>query len=220
VPLRLIGAGLGRTGTSSLQQAVEQLTGGRCYHMVELFGNREATETWHRAVRGEMPDWEVFLAGYDATLDWPACRFWRELADAFPRAPVLLSTRSSPEVWWASMEKTVARAMAGPTLDEQHARQRAMVRELLDEHLGADWRDGPGAIAAYQRHNADVRAGVDPGRLVEWQPGDGWEPLCRALDVPVPGEPFPHRNTSADFQEMLDDQAARVEQQQQAGGDG
>ena len=85
--------------------------------------------------------------------------------------------------------------------------------------MGAGWRDGPGAIAAYQRHNAEVRAGVAPDQLVEWQPGDGWEPLCRALGVPVPDEPFPHRNTAADFKAMLDDQAARAEQQQ-TGADG
>ena len=119
--LRLIGAGLGRTGTSSLQQAIEQLTGGRCYHMVEVFGNREATETWLAAVHGQMPDWDGFLAGYQATLDWPACRFWRELAEAYPQAPVLLSTRSSAEQWWQSMSKTVVQAMSGPVTSDSTA---------------------------------------------------------------------------------------------------
>ena len=60
--------------------------------------------------------------------------------------------------------------------------------------------DADAAKAAYERHNADVRAQSDPARLVEWQPGDGWEPLCTALHVDVPDEPFPHVNTAAEFQ--------------------
>ena len=76
--------------------------------------------------------------------------------------------------------------------------------------VSPDWRTREVCIAAYERHNAEVRAGVAPDRLVEWQPGDGWEPLCRALAVAVPDEPFPHRNTAAEFQAMLDEQAAQA----------
>jgi len=63
--------------------------------------------------------------------------------------------------------------------------------------------DADAAKAAYEQHNADVRAQADPARLVEWQPGDGWEPLCAALGVDVPDEPFPHVNTTNDFRAML-----------------
>jgi hypothetical protein len=208
--LRLIGAGLGRTGTASLKQAIERLTGAPCYHMSETFGKPEVTETWHRAVRGQTPDWREFLAGYAATLDWPACRFWRELSDAYPDAPVLLSTRSSAETWWRSMEQTIVKALGMPTTGEQHARQRAMTRDLIEQHLGPDWRSREACIEAYERHNAEVRAGVEPGRLVEWQPGDGWRPLCDALGEPVPEEPFPHTNTAAEFR-------AQIEQPGEAG---
>ena len=54
-------------------------------------------------------------------------------------------------------------------------------------------------MAAYERHNGAVRATVPAARLVEWQPGDGWEPLCSALGAPVPDEPFPQVNSSAEF---------------------
>src|SRR5437870_11579597 len=138
--LRLIGAGLGRTGTSSLKQAIERLTGAPCYHMSETFGKPEVTDAWHRAVRGQMPDWPAFLAGYVATLDWPACRFWRELATAYPDAPVLLSTRSTAEAWWASMEQPIVKALGSPTTSEQHARQRAMTLQLIEQQLGQGWR--------------------------------------------------------------------------------
>jgi sulfotransferase family protein len=210
--LRLIGAGLGRTGTSSLKQAIERLTGAPCYHMTETFGKPEVTETWHRAVRGQMPDWRTFLAGYAATLDWPACRFWRELASDYPDVQVLLSTRSSAEVWWGSMEQTIVKALGSPTTSEQHARQRAMTRDLIEQHLGPDWRTREACIQAYERHNAEVRAVIAPDRLVEWQPGDGWAPLCDALGEPVPDEPFPHTNTAAEFQAAVDEASAAGEQ--------
>ena len=113
--LRLVGAGVGRTGTHSLKLAIEQLTGAPCYHMSELIGNREAVPVWHAAIDGTMPDWEQFLAGYQATVDWPACAVWRELAHAYPDAPVLLSTRSSTEAWYGSMEHTIMQAVSQPT---------------------------------------------------------------------------------------------------------
>jgi Sulfotransferase domain len=153
----------------------------------------------------------VFLGGYAATLDWPACRFWRELASEYPDVPVLLSTRSSAEIWWGSMEQTIVKALGSPTTSEQHARQRAMTRDLIEQHLGPDWRTREACIEAYERHNAEVRAVIGPDRLVEWQPGDGWAPLCDALGEPVPDEPFPHTNTAAEFQAEVDEASAAGE---------
>jgi len=48
-----------------------------------------------------------------------------------------------------------------------------------------------------------VRATVPPERLVDYTAGDGWEPLCKALGVPVPDAPFPHVNSTADFRAMM-----------------
>lgn len=57
-------------------------------------------------------------------------------------------------------------------------------------------------MAAYLRHNEAVRARVPAGRLLEWQPGDGWAPICQALGVSEPADPFPHVNTTSDFRAM------------------
>ncbi|MEX2525620.1 MAG: sulfotransferase [Gammaproteobacteria bacterium] len=51
--------------------------------------------------------------------------------------------------------------------------------------------------------NDAVRRGVPPERLLEWRAGDGWEPLCRALGLPVPDEPFPHANTTDEFLDAM-----------------
>jgi hypothetical protein len=97
--LRVVGAGLGRTGTNSLKVALEELLGGPCYHMFELARRDHDTPGWRAAVRGEAVDWDALLGGYVAAVDWPACAFWSELWQANPEAIVLLSTRDSAQTW-------------------------------------------------------------------------------------------------------------------------
>ena len=105
--LRVVGAGLPRTGTRSLQVALGQLLGGPCYHMVEVFEHLEHVPTWRDAVRGQPPDWNDFLSEYDAAVDWPASAFWRELADANPDALIVLSVRDDGATWWRSADQTI-----------------------------------------------------------------------------------------------------------------
>jgi len=66
-----------------------------------------------------------------------------------------------------------------------------------------DWRDEASAKAAYVAYNDNVRATAPADRLLEWSPGDGWEPICERLGVAVPDEPFPHTNTTEDFLAMM-----------------
>ncbi|HEY3673234.1 MAG TPA: sulfotransferase [Acidimicrobiia bacterium] len=204
--LRVVGAGLGRTGTSSLQLALQQLLDGRCYHMGETFGRPEDIPVWHAAVNGTAPDWDAFLSEYVAAVDWPACAFWRELAAANPDAVVLLSTRSSADAWWKSAHDTifqVSKRAIPADAPPVFAAQMAMAEDLFANTFTPDWEAEPTAKRAYEAHNASVRADADPARLVEWQPGDGWEPICAALDLPVPSDPFPHVNSTADFRAMI-----------------
>lgn len=204
--LRVVGAGLGRTGTASLKQALEFLLEGRCYHMSEAFQRPQDIPVWHAAVRGEPIDWSALLGDYSATVDWPACAFWRELSASNPDAPILLSTRDSAEKWWASMERTIVATMkmAVPPDEPLVAEHRAMVLDLLDKRFTPEWRDPDTAKAAYERHNDAVRGSAPPERLLEWRPQDGWEPICDSLGLAVPDEPFPHENTTKDFRARMD----------------
>jgi len=204
--LQVVGAGLGRTGTSSLKAALELLLDAPCYHMIEVFGHPDHVPVWTAAARGEPVDWEGVLGSYRAAVDWPAASFWRELGDAYPGALVLLSVRDDAEAWWRSASRTIFDAMQRPTPPEL-AEQFAMTTEVFRRRFTEDWTQPDAAMAAYERHNAEVRAAVPPERLVEWRPGEGWGPLCEALGVAVPDEPFPHENTTADFRAMarLDD---------------
>jgi hypothetical protein len=181
--------------------------------MSEVFGHPEHIPVWHRAALGELPDdWDVVLGDYTAAVDWPVAAFWRELSDAYPEALVLLSTRDA-DAWWQSANATifqlVARAQAGTlaaAAPDDHAEigrlQLAMAVDMLRHRFTAEWADESAAKAAYEQHNAAVRDAVPPSRLVEWKPGDGWAPLCAALDVAVPDEPFPHVNSTDEFRTM------------------
>lgn len=203
--LRLIGAGLGRTGTHALKLALEQLLGGTVHHMMEVFAHPAEIPVWHAAMLGREPDWHDFLAGYTAIVDFPGAALWRELAAAYPDAPVLLSTRDSAQTWWDSADATILEATRATIADDNEIGRahQAMAVAMLEQRFTADWNDERAATTAYDSHNAAVRAEIPAGRLFEYQPGDGWAPLCAALDLPEPDAPFPHTNTREEFRKGL-----------------
>jgi hypothetical protein len=199
--VQVVGAGLGRTGTLSLKLALEQLLGAPCYHMMEVFGRPDDVAVWQRAVDAETIDWPAFFEGYEAVVDWPACAFWRQISDAFPDAPVLLSTRASADAWFTSANDTifgVARAPEGDGAPLASAHRR-MVLSLWATTFTSDVLDPDVAERAYESHNEAVRSTIPAERLIDWQPGDGWEPIFSRLGLPVPDAPFPHANTTEDF---------------------
>lgn len=196
--LRVVGAGLPRTGTRSLKEALELLLGDRCYHMSEVFGHLEDVPGWQAAIRGEETDWSSFPPACVAAVDWPASAFWRELADANPQAVIVLSTRESAEQWWESADATILPVLRKDSYPECED-WLAMTKALMAREIGEDWDDPTVARAFYERHNDRVRREAPAGRLLEWRASEGWEPLCRALDLPVPEEPFPHTNTRAEW---------------------
>ncbi len=187
-----------RTGTSSLREALRHLLGAPVYHMSETFAHPEHAPTWVAALAGDPPVWDDFLAGYVAGVDAPFSNCWRELARAYPDAPVLLSRRSSAEVWHRSMDATVlprTREILSRDVDDP----MAPLFRVVFADLGRDIDDREELMAGYERRLEEVRAEVAPDRLVDWQPGDGWDPLCRALGVGVPRLPFPHENSTSDY---------------------
>jgi hypothetical protein len=193
--LRVVGAGLGRTGTHTLKVVLERLV-GPTHHMVELFEHPEQVPQWTKADDGApLAEWGSVLDPYDAMVDWPGCRWYAELAEANPDALVLLSVRSSADEWYRSASKTIFPGLASVPEDDAWG---STIRKLLTDHIG-DFTDEDAAKAGYERHNAEVRATIPSDRLLEWKATDGWEPLCEALGVPVPDEPFPVTNTTEEF---------------------
>ncbi|MBA2610009.1 MAG: sulfotransferase family protein [Actinobacteria bacterium] len=191
--LRVVGAGLGRTGTNSLMVALEQLLGAPCYHMYQCFV-RDDAQKWLDIGRGDKALLHEVVADCAAAVDWPASAYWEELAAANPDAIILLSTRTSGEAWFKSANDTIF-----PAMSRADGPWREMVDELFANTFTPDVLDKDKAIAAYDAHNAHVRAIADPKRLLDWQASDGWEPICAALGLPVPDNEFPHTNSTEDF---------------------
>ena len=198
--LRVVGAGVGRTGTHALKIALEQLCGGTCHHMMEMFERPDQRELFTRAIDGETVDWTEVYDGFTAMVDFPGSMFWREAAAAFPDAPVLLSSRPA-EDWYRSASNTIFLAFDN-TPPEIHPWMEA-VKRGLHERFSDDFENEAAMIDAYERHNAEVRAEVPTDRLIDWTPSDGWGPICAGLGVAVPDEPFPLTNTTAEFRQML-----------------
>jgi hypothetical protein len=197
--LRVIGAGFPRTGTKSLKEGLERILGGPCYHMVEVFEHLEHVPVWREAIRGRPPDWNAFLSGYVAAVDWPPSAFWRELAEANPDALIVLSVRDDAEAWWRSADKTILTITRRS--EYEHQDWLDMAHELLEARIAPVWDDRTTAMAAYERHNEDVRATAPRERLLEWNARDGWGPICEALGIPVPEESFPHVNSTDEWNE-------------------
>ena len=194
--MQVIGAGLPRTGTTSLRAALEVLLDGPCYHMITLQEHYETDMArWWDALHGDGGALDAVLDGYAAAVDWPSSLFWEQLAAKHGDALVVLSHRGDVERWWASLRSTIWETMSG-----ERARQDPFLRRMRDlAGLGDDWQSRSSAVAMYERHFNQVVDSVDPGRLVIWQPEDGWTPLCRALNVPEPSHQFFHFNTTTDF---------------------
>ena len=198
--LKVVGAGVGRTGTASLKLALEQLLGGRCHHMLEIIGDPSQVPGWTDAIEGRDVDWQELLGAYVALVDWPGASFWRELSDANPDALVLLSTRD-PEAWYRSASNTIFNVFASPPpgLEQWFG----TVGTMFATRFSDDLEDRVKTIEAFERHNAEVRAGVPAERLLEWTASDGWEPICERLGVAVPDQPFPLVNTTNDTRAVL-----------------
>lgn len=103
--LKIIGAGMGRTGTASLKVALETLGIGHCYHMSEVLKNPGYTKDWIDAAEGNA-DWDKIFKGYSATVDNPGCNYWKELADNYPEAKVILTVRDADK-WFDSTNETI-----------------------------------------------------------------------------------------------------------------
>ncbi|HEY0602535.1 MAG TPA: sulfotransferase [Herpetosiphonaceae bacterium] len=209
--LKVIGAGFGRTGTSSLQAALEELGFGKCYHLREVFidGNEHHPALWLAASEGKPVNWEQLFAGYQATMDWPGCTFYKQLMDYYPDAKVLLSVRD-PEKWYSSVRNTIFRSQSFSVshfVFSNTPRNRTKSR-LLSTIWPRDFKekflDKDSGIEVFKRHNEEVQRVVPPERLLVYDVKQGWEPLCAFLGVPVPDKPFPHLNDTAKFQQGME----------------
>lgn len=210
--MKVIGVGFGRTGTMSLKFGLERLGVGPCLHMIDLLRNHELIEPWHDAiVKGQPWDWERVFDGFESTIDWPACTFWRELMEAYPDAHLLLNTREF-DGWYRSCRNTIyamRQAALNGELEPGSGSEDPPPPELWQVIGTVIWeRDFQGRFddvdwmrRMYEQRIETIRATIPPERLIDFdlRQSPGWTPICEALGLDEPAEPFPHVHDTNEF---------------------
>lgn len=202
MPLHVVGAGLGRTSTRSMKEALGIL-GLPTFHMTDMFQHESRLVHFERAEAGHEVDWDAMFEGYLASIDYPACRHWRQLAAAYPDAKVLLTVRPAAE-WYRSVRRTIYEVSRRRDGAGESPLARYIDGAIWGGDFGGRFEEPEHAMAVYEAHNAAVIAEVPPERLLVYEVGAGWEPLCAFLDMPVPDVPYPRLNTSEEFIARLD----------------
>lgn len=209
--LQVIGAGVGRTGTESLKLALEQLGFGKCYHMFELMKNPNHLVEWKKLEAGQLPDYGKLFAGYSSSVDFPACIYYKEFLEQYPDAKVILTVRNADQ-WFDSASKTIFRPIPGFLLGFLKImgiffhKAKAFplgydyAKRIVHQHFfDGKTTDREHCVAVYQAWNEEVKRNVPADKLLVFEVKQGWEPLCRFLNVPVPQNPFPQANKGESF---------------------
>lgn len=201
--IKVIGAGFGRTGTSSLKIALEQLGFSPCYHMDVVMENPSHTQIWCEAAANQAVNWNLFFQGYQATVDWPSTAFYQELMSIYPDAKVILTVRE-PEKWYTSVYNTLYQDQLHPEMWVEYGWPLEidnMVKKLVWQGtFEGKFEDKSFAIDRFRQHNEEVKRVVPPEKLLVYEVKEGWQPLCQFLNVPLPPDkPFPHANSRAEY---------------------
>ena len=195
--LKVVGSGLGRTGTKSMQTALNRLGFGPCHHMVEVFAHPDSMALWVEAGAGRA-DWEAIFKDYRSMVDYPGAAYWREIAAWYPDAKVLHTVRDA-DAWFDSTQATI---FASGSLALSDGPLAAFFGSIVDRVSPLDrerLHDRAFMIDYFRRHTEEVKATIPAERLLIYEAGEGWERLCAFLGAPVPDEPFPAENSRADF---------------------
>ncbi len=215
VDLVVIGAGLPKTGTSSLRAAFDILYPGYCYHMNDVFqGPPSEAPFWKSVLEADFEQRPRMLRTffeakgcYSAAVDNPVSRFYKELMLAFPEAKVVLSVRN-PISWYESVRDSIYVTK----LSLQDFAVRSFLRlkgdlEMLEtavkitEPVYEAIEKGPsGAEEYFNTWIKEVKEHVPEDQLLIFEVKQGWKPLCEFLGLKVPDEEFPYVNDKATAQ--------------------
>src|SRR3569623_1116048 len=208
----------GRTGTASFQKAMEILKFGPCYHMKEVIDHPGHARFWLRAFTGQPYDFDEIFQDYHSTCDCPSSLKWKEQLEKYPNAKVVLTIRDS-QSWFKSCKSTIFRV--SPTSPHSSLGIRIVATlGLPTKHFKPmliaiwhsflynsktqqdDWSE-EFCIEKFNEHNARVRNECPADKLLVFEAKQGWEPLCKFLNVPIPDVPYPHENDTASFQRII-----------------
>ena len=201
--ISIIGVGVGRTGTYSLRMAINQLGFGPCHHMEEVLKNMDVqVPLWSEALKGNA-NWSSIYKGFESAVDWPTAGFFRELIKEYPTAKFILTERN-PENWADSFGSTIYKLIEGKDKAPEKMRDwLEMANAVITKTGFPQGLDREGLINGFITHNKAVRETIPEEQLLVFQVKEGWEPLCKFLNVPVREEPFPRTNNREEFWELV-----------------
>ena len=214
--LRVIGAGWGRAGTESLKMALEQLGFDRCYHGFDLMNDGSKLKYWKQLHTERTTDFDALFKGYVAAVDTPAAFYYKELMQQYPDAKVILTIRDAGK-WYDSAANTIFKRpppvkYAILKFMGKLSKKLSYVPQI-DEHLqdiffnqafNGKIEDKDAMMHWFNRWNEEVKKNVPAERLLVYNVAEGWEPLCRFLNVAVPATTFPQTNKKEGFQKRVE----------------
>ena len=213
--LKVIGAGLGRTGTASLQQALAILYGAPCYHMKEVMTHPERVRFWTEAAlqRKSSEEFREHFKDFAATVDFPSCLHWEQLMVVYPDAKVILSVRD-PDSWVKSAKETILLMNSsysgspwGIWLLQTFVPSFRALWRLINVGFWSPLFDGDYSDSNLRRKfiewAEDVKKSCPNDRLLVFEASQGWGPLCAFLGVPVPETPYPNVNDTKAFKSIV-----------------
>ncbi|CAK8689431.1 unnamed protein product [Clavelina lepadiformis] len=201
--MKVICAGAPKTGTKSIARALRILGYNSVYDVEEAieFGFEE----WEDLMKNRQPDMKVLLDtvysnNVEAVVDMPHSYFFDKFLERWPDAKVILSIRDEDE-WFRSFKEMLERTNKQYSYFSWLRSFSPSLNRLIGWNL---WLfkvtmgiETPNAFiwkTWYRRHNKFVQATVPPKKLLEYHIEEGWAPLCKFLDKPIPKDDFPFEN--------------------------
>ena len=213
--LKVIGAGMPRTGTASLQQALAILYGAPCYHMKEVLPRPDRVRFWTEAFLQpkSSEEFREHFKDFAATVDFPSCMRWEQLMEVYPDAKIVLSVRD-PDSWVKSVKETILQlnsAYSGSPwgiwllqtfVPPFRASWRMIDAGYWSPFLKRDLSDS-NMRRKFIEWVEDVKKRCPKDKLLVFEASQGWGPLCAFLGVPVPETPYPNVNDTKSFKEIV-----------------
>ncbi|KAF2477675.1 uncharacterized protein BDR25DRAFT_299522 [Lindgomyces ingoldianus] len=216
-PVEVLHLSMPRTGSVSMMAAYNAL-GLSTYHGFDFIARPSDQILWEKAIdakfygRGrpfEKDDFDAFLGDFQVLSDFPVLGFTEEFIKMYPHAKVVLVERDL-EKWYHSFSSQVIAAsytwmvwIMLKILDPYFMRARPATLMLKMEYGMFNCSDRAGfeknAKETYRKHYELVRRSVPKERILEYQLGSGWKPLCDFLGKPTPDGEFPFMNESKEF---------------------
>nr|CAB3262602.1 uncharacterized protein LOC100180848 [Phallusia mammillata] len=207
--MKVIAAGVSKTGTKSMAEAL-RILGLTVHDSMEHY--KYHRQVWYDYIDGKatLDDIRESYKGVDAVTDFPVHIFWEQLAEAFPEAKIILTQRDEKSYIPSAMKQRIALAnnksciflfTFSPT-GWKYFKFLQVFLGVMDGHQPlfpfTNWPFSANLRAIkYRQHNAAVLMNAPKDRLLVYSVKEGWEPLCNFLNLPIPNRPLPHKNHGA-----------------------